>query len=63
LCALIAYTDPEGNERRFEYDAAGHLTARINSEGGIYRYRYDDQGRVAAEIDELREARGSNLDP
>jgi YD repeat-containing protein len=33
LCTLIAYTDSEGNERRFEYDAAGHLTARINAEG------------------------------
>jgi YD repeat-containing protein len=63
LCTLIASTDPEGNERRFEYDEAGHLTARINAEGGIYRYIYDDEGRVAAEIDELRDARGSNLDP
>jgi RHS repeat-associated protein len=53
LCTLVASTDPEGNERRFAYDAAGHLTARINAEGGIYRYIYDDEGRVAAEIDEL----------
>jgi RHS repeat-associated protein len=53
LCTLTASTDPEGNERRFEYDAAGHLTARINPEGGTYRYIYDDEGRVAAEIDEL----------
>ncbi|MBL0378199.1 MAG: RHS repeat protein, partial [Desulfofustis sp. PB-SRB1] len=46
MCRLIAYTDPEGNERRFEYDAAGHLTARINPEGGTYRYIYDDEGRL-----------------
>jgi len=43
---LIRVTDPAGGTRRIEYDAVGHVTARIDALGRRTAYDYDALGRL-----------------
>lgn len=45
LARRIAQMDPDSGHRLFQFDAAGHLTARTNALGQTLQWHYDQAGR------------------
>ena len=48
---MIQETDAQGNQIRYEYDAAGQLIASVDGNGNRTEYEYDELGRQVAVTD------------
>ena len=44
-----AETDPQGEQRHYDYDAAGRLVSEMNRDGRALEYGYDALGRTVTE--------------